>query len=175
MPRWWTKLVSGGIGLALVVVPASVAQAQPNFADITASATVLSPLTVSWASDLDFGNVFPGVAAAVAITDGGAGGWTVAGATGAEVTLTFTLPANLVSGGNNLPIAFAAGDAGHNTANDPTTATTFDPAGVETTNLSGGAPGELWVWIGGTVTPAVNQPAGLYQNTVTLTVDYTGL
>jgi hypothetical protein len=46
MPRWWTNLVSGGVGLALVLTAASVAQAQPNNAGITASATVLSPLTV---------------------------------------------------------------------------------------------------------------------------------
>jgi hypothetical protein len=175
MRRWWTKLMSGGIGLALVLTAASVAQAQPNSAGITASATVLSPLTVLWDSDLDFGNVFPGVAAAVAITDAGAGGWSVTGASGAEVALSFTLPANLTSGGNNLPIAFAAGDAGHNTADLPGGATTFDPTGGATTNLSVGPPGELWVWIGGTVTPAVNQPAGVYTNTVTLTVDYTGI
>lgn len=174
MPRWWTKLVSGGVGLALVLTAASVAQAQPNNADITASATVLSPLTVQWVSDLNFGNVFPGVAVSVAPADPGAGKWSVTGADGAEVALSFTLPANLTSGGNNLPIAFAAGDAGYSqTILAPTS--TFDPGAGATTNLSAGPPGELWVWIGGTVTPAVNQPAGVYTNTVTLTVDYTGL
>jgi hypothetical protein len=171
MRRWWMTTLCGGLGLVLF---ASVGQAQPNAADITASATVLSPLTVVNQNDLDFGDVFPGVDASVAITDATAGRWYITGADNAEVDLTFTLVANLTSGGNNLPIVFAAGDAGYNVANVPGAATTFDPNAGATTNLSNAATGELYVWIGGTVQPATGQPAGVYTETITLTVDYTG-
>lgn len=144
-----------------------------NSADITAQANVLTPLTVTGQANLDFGNVFPGVNKTVAITDATAGRWLVQGEGGAEVTLAFTLPANLSDGANTLPISFGAGSAGYNTTNNPGAATTFDPAAGATANL-GVAPAELYVWIGGTVTPAVSQPAGLYTGTITLTVNYTG-
>jgi hypothetical protein len=117
-------------------------------------------------------DVFPGVAKSVAPADARAGTWSVTGAPAAEVALSFALPGNLVSGGNNLPISFGAGDGGYDTSN-AAPSSTFDPGSGATTNLSG--TGSLWVWIGGTVTPAVNQPAGVYTNTITLTVDYTGL
>lgn len=176
MSRWWKRTITGTLGLVFWTVFATLSWAQPNNASINANANVLQPLTVAAQNDLDFGNVFPGVNKTVAITDAAVSGrWQMTGAGGAEVDLSFTLPANLSDGGgNNLPIVFAAGDAGHNTANDPSTATTFDPGAGATANLTAGPPGQLWVWVGGTVQPAVNQPAGLYTGTVTLTVNYTG-
>lgn len=175
MRRWWMRTVSGAIGLALVLMVAAAAQAQPNSATIQATANVLTPLAVTAGDNLTFGDVFPGVNASVAITDAGAAGtWSVTGVTSAEVTLSFTLPANLVSGGNTMPIVFGASDAGHNTTNAAGGATTFDPAGGATTDLSTDATGVLYVWIGGTVQPATNQALGAYSGDVTLTVDYTG-
>lgn len=174
MSWWWMKASSGGLGLTLILSIATLAQAQPNNATINASATVLQPVTVVAQSDLDFGNVFPGVNKSVLLTDAGAGSWYVTGVSSAEVDLSLATPANLSDGGNNLPIQFGAGDAGYNTANDPSTATGFDPAAGASTNLSGAALGDLWVWIGGQVQPVADQPAGLYTGTITLTVDYTG-
>lgn len=165
---------NGATVVALVMalgVPA-VARAQ-NSADITAQANVLTPLTVTGQQDLDFGDVFPGVASTVAVADASAGRWLTTGSSGAEIQLAFTLPANLVSGANTLPIVFGANSAGYNIANIAGAATTFDPASGATSNL-GVAPAELYVWIGGTVTPAVTQPQGLYTGTINLTVNYTG-
>ncbi len=175
MRRWWNRTVTGGLGSALVLMVAAAAQAQPNSATIQATANVLTPLTVTAGASLVFGDVFPGVNESVAITDAGAGSWSVAGQTDAEVTLTFTLPANLASGGNTMPIVFGATDAGYNTTAAPGSATTFDPAGGATADLSADATGVLYIWIGGTVQPATNQAAGGYSAGVTLTVDYTGL
>lgn len=157
--------------LAALGVPGTV-RAQ-NSADITAQANVLTPLTVTGQQDLDFGNVFPGVASTVTVADASAGRWLTTGTSGAEVQLTFTLPAALVSGGNSLPISFGANSGGYNVANDAGAATPFDPAGGVTTNL-GVAPAELYVWIGGTVTPVAAQPQGVYTGTINLTVNYTG-
>jgi hypothetical protein len=136
-------------------------------------ATVLTPLSVNGVRDLDFQNVFPGVAKAVARTDATSGKWTIVGQAGAEVTIDFTLPSSLASAGNNLPISFSSSDAGRNIADNMLAATAFDPSLQETTTLEA-TTGELFVWLGGQVSPAGNQPAGIYQAAITADVNYTG-
>lgn len=142
--------------------------------DITATATVLQPLSVTNnLQDLDFGNVFPGVPASVLYSDATAGKWQVNGILNAEVDLTFTLPGTLTNGPNNMPISFGANDAAWNTADVVGAATSFDPA-VGATDRLDAATGDMFVWIGGTVSPAGNQVAGVYTGTITLDATYTG-
>lgn len=153
---------------ALLAGLAPVAMAQSNSGSITATAIVQQPISVTGAVNLSFGNVFPGVAATVALTDAGAGRFDVAGQANAPVTLAFTtLPGNLASGANNLPIVFTSG---YNPSNSAAGATSFAPGSGATTALSG--TGTLFVFLGGTVTPAVNQAAGTYTGTITLQVTY---
>lgn len=170
--RTWKVGLGVAVALALWLGAPAEGRAQ-NSADIAALANVLTPLAVAGQQDLDFGDVFPGVAKTVTVTDVSAGRWLATGQSAAEVQLAFTLPANLVSGANNLPISFGANAAGHSTTNDPALAVTFDPAGGTTANL-GVVPAELYVWVGGTVSPAASQPQGLYTGTINLTVNYTG-
>ena len=86
----------------------------------------------------------------------------------APVNLTFTaLPTDLNNAGNLLPVSFTSG---YNTLNAPGGATPFAPGSGASTSLSG--TGALFVFLGGTVTPAVNQVAGTYNGTVTLQVTY---
>jgi hypothetical protein len=134
---------------------------------INATATVLSAITVNGAKDLDFGNVTPGVNKAVAITDAGAGRFDVTKAAATAVALTFTLPANLTSGGNNLPIGSWTG--GYNTSNSPVGATGFTPSAAATNT---GSVGNIWVFIGATVSPGAGQAAGAYTGAVTMQVAY---
>lgn len=146
-----------------------------NSGNITAQANVLTPITVTAERNVDFANVFPGVSKAVVVNSLASGRLKASGASNGEVSLGFTLPANLTSGANTLPISFGATSAGRNTVNDPAAATLFDPAVGATARLgTTPSPTELFVWIGGTVTPASQQAAGLYTGTVTLTVNYTG-
>ncbi len=158
-------------GLALAVglaVAAPALEAQANNASITATATVQAPIVVAAAANLDFQTVLPGVAKSVAVTDPTAGRWDVTGQANAPVTLNFTLPTNLISGANLLPIGSYTGN--HNVTASPA-GTTFTPSGTPTAAaLSTG--GLLFVYIGGTVTPAANQAAGVYTAAVTLTVLY---
>ncbi|MDT8342051.1 MAG: DUF4402 domain-containing protein [Longimicrobiales bacterium] len=157
------------LALALVAIAAPGALAAQANANIQATANVLTPLTVTAGNPLAFGDVFPGVAKTIAPVDAGVGSFGIVGETGAEVTLNFgTLPTQLSSGANTLPISFPSGSAAHG---DGAADVTFDPNSVETTNLIGTA---LSVFIGGTVTPAVAQPAGAYSGNITLTVAYTG-
>ena len=156
--------------LAVLAVVAAMIVPTAAFAvtgTIQATANVLTPLTVSTdLRALDFGNVFPGVNKSIAYTDATSGKWDIAGALGAEIQLTFTLPANLSDGTNNLPISYSATDA-------VGSAVAFDPSAGSTENLDGGA-GTGFVWLGGTVAPTPAQPAGVYSATVSLDVVYTG-
>src|SRR5689334_15804658 len=102
--------------LALLLTAVAGASAQGVNGSISATAQVQTPITVTGTQDLSFGNVFPGVAKAVAYTDAAnAGKFSVAGQASTPVTYSFTLPANLTSAGNNLPIGSWLGY--QNTAN----------------------------------------------------------
>lgn len=156
--------------LAILAVGAASAQAQT--ANISATATVLTPLTLTGAAPLAFGNVYPGVAKVIAPADGGSGRFTFAGANGAQVSFTFpTNPTNLTSGGNNLPIGTYTGV--HNTTNTVAGGTNFTP-GVPATLATLSGTGALFLFIGATVTPTITQAAGAYTGTITLNAVYTG-
>ncbi len=147
---------------------AATAEAQ-NSANIQATATVLSAVTVAAGTNLQFGNVTPGVNKTIAIADGGAGRFDVTKAANQGVTLSFTLPATLASGANTLPIGTWTG--GWNTSATPAGATTFtpSPAGTNTTATAGTA---ISVYVGATVAPAAAQVAGSYTGTVTMSAIY---
>lgn len=155
---------------AAFAVPAA-ASAQ-NAATIQAQAVVLDPITVTAVNNLDFGDVIPGFPVSIAPGDATGGVFQISGGTTAEVDLDFgTLPGVLNGpSGATMPIGFAAGDAGYG-PNSTTVAGTFDPGAGTQTNLSSGA---LFVFLGGTVTPAAVQTPGSYSADVTLTVTYTG-
>jgi spore coat protein U-like protein len=146
---------------AFVALPGGTA-AQSNTADLTATAQVLAPIDVSFVSDLDFGDVLPGVPMTVAPADGGQ--FTVTGATSEDVILDFTLPSDLTGGGDPIPVSFTAGWG------DDAPDASIDPTSDPTVNL--GTTTNIDVFLGGTVTPAINQAAGTYNATVTLTVTY---
>jgi hypothetical protein len=155
----------------LVIAAATPTLASAQSASILAQATVQTPLTVTGVSNLDFGNVFPGVNPTVLLTDGGAGHFQIAGVLGAEVDVSFSsLPATLVSGANNIAIVYTGG---WNTAANPAGATAFVPSAGTVQDLDA-ATGELHVYLGGSLTVPGNQPAGLYQATITLDAAYTG-
>jgi hypothetical protein len=145
-----------------------VASANAQSTTIQATATVLSAITVT-GTNLAFGNVTPGVNKTIAITDAGAGKYAVTKAGASSVSLTFTLPTNLVSGSDNLPIGTWTGGY-NNTADVPGSATAFTPSATPTVVPSGGA--SLWVYVGATVSPAAAQAAGSYAGNVVMSIAY---
>jgi hypothetical protein len=138
---------------------------------ITATATVLSTITVASGASLAFGNVTPGVAKVVLATGAGAGRFDVNAANSTPVNLTFTLPVNLTSGANTLPIGTWTGL--WNTLNSQSGGTAFTPSASATaaTTAAAGAT-SLWVFVGATVTPGGAQAAGAYTGNVTMGVVY---
>lgn len=153
---------------AAISLGAATAEAQTS-ANIQATATVLSALTVTGATNLQFGNVTPGVNKTIAIADAGAGRFDVVKAANQGVTLSFTLPTDLSDGTNNLPIGSWTG--GWNTSATPAGATTFTPS-AGGTNTAATAGTTLSVYVGATVSPAGGQPAGAYSGTVTMSAIY---
>jgi hypothetical protein len=157
------------VGLALSAVVGSSA-AQTNNASINATAQVQTPINVSATRGLDFGNVFPGVAKSIAVTDATSGEFSMTGQTSAGANMTFVLPANLTSGGNNLPIGTWSGY--WNQANNATAGGTAFTPSAGTSPLTFSGTGNAWVFLGATVNPAANQAAGSYTGSIQMTVTY---
>jgi hypothetical protein len=124
--------------------------------------------------DLGIGIVLAGVPKSISRLDpANSGMYRVQGRRNSEITLTFTLPSQLVSAsGQTLPIEFAAGDAGFSQDQDQGTSVPFDPHVPFTVRLS--PDGAAWVWLGGTARPDPSQAAGYYEEAVVLTAAYTG-
>lgn len=164
--RTVTKL---SLVMVALVAFGTVAQGQTNNASITATANVQTPINVLGAQNLGFQNVFPGVNKTVAATDlANAGRFDVTGQASTPVTVSFTLPATLSSGGNTMPIDSYSGAHADNSSQ--TGGTSFNPVTGASPTLS--ATGGLFVWIGARVTPATNQAQGVYTANVTMTVVY---
>lgn len=168
----------------LMVIGSSSSFAQ-DVATGSATATILAVIAVSSTHDLDFGNVLQGVpktADKTVIAD--AGVFLIAGAGGSEVSLYMQLPDFLwnSTGGDEdrLIVAFSTTDADIDTTAAGTPA--VHGAGVDIDqdphNLSdaflGGNDNVLQIFLGGTVSPAVDQRAGSYTADIILTVAYTG-
>ena len=129
-----------------------------------AQVTTLRPLA--------FGTVITGTSTAVAPTDARAAVWRIRGILGVSGGVTFTLPTVLtrVGGGSTMPVTFCA-TCGVYRVNGatPVGGTVFDPRlgvqGLYVVVLS-----DVYVWLGGSVTPPLNQPPGSYVGTMVLTV-----
>ena len=156
--------------VAILAGVAGSAHAQSQSAQITAQAVVQQPLNVTAGNTLDFGNVLPGVPKSVATSDVGAGTFLIQGQATYEVAMTYTLPTDLDNAGNNLPIGTWSGL--HNGTNSTAGGIAFSPIGVSNVDVYG--TGDIWLFLGATVTPGANQVAGTYTGTIQLDVAYTG-
>ncbi len=168
--RFFTRVsVATAVSLSL----AAAVQAQTS-GTINARAIVRQPITITAGQDLDFGIVLQGTPRTIAETAAAAGRFDATGTASANVNVNFTLPANLVSGANNLPIGTWTGCYNQTAAVNSSGCTTIaSMAGTTATtfgNVAGA--GRLWVFVGATVSPAAAQAVGTYTNTVTLTLTY---
>ncbi len=153
--------------VGLLSLAATAVQAQS--ANIQALANVYQAIAVTGARDLDFQVVFPGVNKTIAVGDATSGRFDLTGQASANVNVSFTLPTNLVNGGNNLAIANWTGCS--NPTNTTASCSAFTPSAGNTARAFSGA-GALFVWVGAQVQPTAGQTAGSYLGTVTLTAAY---
>lgn len=159
----------GTLAAVLGVAMGYAQSARAQSATTTVRANVLQAIVVTPARDLTFGDVFPGVAKTVPVTSGNHGRWNLTGQGSANVSLTFTLPTDLVNGTNLLPVGTWTGR--HNLTPVAGSGTSFTPSATATT-AAFSTTGLLYVFIGGRVTPAANQAAGFYTAVARLTVAY---
>lgn len=158
--------------LAAFVLAGAASVVQGQSASIAATATVVTPLTVSGTAPLAFGNVFQGVNKTVLFSDATSGRFSLTGYLASQVALTFTLPATLTSGANTLPInSYDVRVNGTNSTTGTTVLTVTSGTPVNSNLVAG----NLFVFIGGRVQPGVAQAAGAYSGLIVLAAAYTGL
>lgn len=131
---------------------------------------------ISKLTDLAFGDVFIGTANVdVPHTDARAAKFSfyhdAGGKKGTAVTVTFSLPANLVFGANNLPITFDQTHSARHDVDQVAGRTNFDPwAGFKTAKIKSGV--VIYVWLGANIPNTALFPSGLYTSTVIMTVAF---
>lgn len=164
--------------LAALAAP-RLAQAQVS-ALITATADVNNTaLTIANQQAILFGTVIAGTPTSInPQTSASAGYFVIQGARRAEISITFTLPAELRAGTGpfTIPLAFGATAACARDRLPQSACTPFNPATGLVDRIRNQNPpnNHFHVWLGGTVTPAAGQMGGVYTATVTMTVTYTG-
>lgn len=175
------SVLTAAVVVALASCPAMVSA--QDVATGSATATVLTALSVTATSALAFGDVWQGVAKTVAKNTAAAGEFTIGGAANAGLAMFMQLPdyVALADGSDRMVISFSATDANVDTTGggDPTAFVAGDgyidqnphalPAGA---NLSDA--GAANIYLGGRVIPTVDQKAGAYSADIILTVAYNG-
>jgi hypothetical protein len=157
--------VLGALSIGFLASPLAAQTA----ANTSVTATVAQPLAVSATAPLAFGTVVPGTNKTVAVSDAAAAAFSITGNALGVVSLTFTLPSTIASGGNTMPVANWTGR--RNTTNNAGAGTDFTPSSTPVQG-SLSASGELFVFVGATAQPGASQAAGSYTGTLTLTVVY---
>lgn len=150
------------LGLALCAISLVAFAQTSTTANVTAN--VNAALTITNTGALNLGNVAQGATVTILSTVAGAATFTIQGAASAGTTVTVTNPANLTFGANNL--AFTGQIPRYNTVNVQGTSTAFGALTGGSTTTSAG--GQLFLWIGGSVTATALQAAGSYTGVITV-------
>ncbi len=144
---------------------------------VLALLAVVRPLagqsTVTGVRDLAFGAVIRGVATTVAPTDPiRSGRFYIRHVIGRQVQVRFTLPTTLarVGGGGTLAISFRNGDAMAQGTAPGSPQVFFNPKANKKLDLT--TSNDLFVNIGGQVSPTGTQATGSYRGTIVLTVNF---
>jgi hypothetical protein len=161
----YTPTAALRIAVALGCIPASSARGQQGAAVVV----VPKPLVAIAHHDLTFGEVLPGIATSIRTDDvGHAAQFEIQGDVNCPVRVEFLLPSSLVSiAGSQLPLAFVPGD-GKTDLGFKHHGISFDPRVPLIASL--GSDGKLYIKLGGTVTPNIGQPGGMYSATISITV-----
>lgn len=147
-------------------------------ASVSADVVVVTVgMAITTLRDLNFGTVIKGVATTVLPVAANAGEWQVGGSANAFVIISFTLPTVLTNiqalPGSTMPITFSATSAVWRRAtNDPAGGTIFNPATGAAGRLGPPPNPNMYIWLGGTVNPALTAKPGIYQGTVVVSLVY---
>jgi hypothetical protein len=139
---------------------------------LAASAILLSERAdaqVTTLRNLAFGTILSGTTTSVNKTSVLSAQWSFSGTFLLPGTFALTLPTTLTGPGTAIPITFSTTDGVRNTTNNPVTGTTFNPHTTQTVPISLFGT-TVYVWLGASVSPPLNQTPCNYSGTVVLTV-----
>ena len=141
-------------------------------ATVDATASVSAAISVASTHALSFGTVTQNTAKTISATDVNAGQLVFSGAPSSPASVTFTsIPSELVGpGGASLPIDTFSGY--FNTSNSASGGTSFIPSPVAQAAGVSSPTGQLYIFFGATVHPALEQPTGAYRATLVMQVAY---
>lgn len=119
--------------------------------------------------DMSFGTILSGTTTTVSKTSANAAQWRIRGLLGIGGGFQLTLPTTLSGpGGSTLSVTFSASDATYRVGtNNPSGGTSFNPQNFVSLVLV--VLSDIYVWLGASVSPPINQPPGAYSGTVVLT------
>lgn len=117
--------------------------------------------------DLNFGTILSGTTTSVSKASAKSAQWRFTGTFALGGSFVLTLPTTLTGPGPAIPITFSTTDGQRSTTNDPLTGTSFNPHASQSVPLL--FSGTVYVWLGASVQPPLNQTAGTYSATVVLT------
>ena len=134
----------------------------------TVSARIISALSIVKNKDLDFGKVAQGVGAvAIATTSPKAVKFTISGEPWEDIKITYTAPAKLQAGANQMPFT-------PDVKVDSTDVAAYSMAFALTSGSSflHNEDGKAFVFLGGNINVAATQPRGSYTGTFAINVEY---
>lgn len=161
------------VAMCVALALPSVAGAQTTLTGtVNATATVNAAISVASTHTLTFGAVTQNVSKTISATDINAGQLVFSGSPSSPASVTFTsIPSQLVGpGGASLPIDTFSGY--FNTSNSPSGGTSFIPSPVAQAAGVSSPSGQLYIFFGATVHPALEQPTGAYRATIVMQVAY---
>lgn len=139
---------------------------------------LLVALSTGWATasaqtttlrGLSFGTITSGTTTTVAKTSASAAQWRISGTFLLGGTFSLSLPTVLSGPGAPIPVVFSTTDGQRNTTNNPSGGSSFNPATTQGIPLLS-LPTTIYVWLGGSVSPPLNQTPGAYSAAVVMTV-----
>lgn len=170
------------IALAIILYPGVLTLYAQEVAVGSATARVLANITVTATAPLDFGDIFQGVPASIANNNADAGIFSIIGESGAGISIFMQLPeyVSLSDGSDRMQVVFGASDASVDTsgAGNPTGMNgslgwqNINPNNIPAATVIGS--GGTNIYLGGKVTPSVNQKSGTYSGDIIVTVSYNG-
>jgi hypothetical protein len=126
---------------------------------------------VTQLSNLAFGTILTGSTSSVSTTSGKAAEWKAHESLSLSTSVSFSLPTALTraGGGGSMPVTFCSTCAVYRiNTNNPVGGTTFNPASGTSLLLS--VASDIYIWLGASVSPPLNQAAGSYSASVVVTV-----
>lgn len=175
------SLILASAALAIVSTVSGFAQS----ASVTSTATIVTPITAQATAPLAFGTISKGATASVAATSAQAGAVTFGGDESDNITVTVPSSATITTSsgaGSSMTVTINRAALRSNTTSAQAGASSLDASsGSATTALSADGSGDgvandglgqLYLWIGGSVTPTAVQQRGSYSGTFTVSAAY---